>query len=87
MLGILLFQVLDYGLSESEEQLLSEQLGQLIERMTSVNDEHDGSDEGIVDDSGFDKESLTGNDSSRQITVDEIIKVIQLIFWCTVIVV
>jgi Kinase non-catalytic C-lobe domain len=81
-LGIVLFHALDFGLSEAEEQLLSEQLGELIERMTNVNqpasDEHDGTDEGIVDDGGFDKESLSGNETPRQLTLQEIIRVISL---------
>jgi hypothetical protein len=84
-LGIVLFQALDFGLSEAEEQLLSEQLGELIERMTNVHqppsDEHDGTDEGIVDDGGFDKESLSGIETPQQLTLHEILRVISLILF------
>jgi len=59
---------------------LSVSLGGLIERMTNANqlanDEHDGTDEGIVDDGGFDKESLSGVDTPRQLTLAEIVKVL-----------
>ena len=55
-LGIIIFQALDYGLSETEEQKLSPLLESLIERMTGSNGgeqnierEADG-DEGIEDD-------------------------------------
>ena len=68
-------------MSETEEQLLSENLAELIQRMTNANqprasDEHDGTDEGIVDDGGFDKESLSDNDVLRQLTLDELFKVL-----------
>ena len=68
-------------MSETEEQLLSDSLAQLIQRMTNANqprvsDEHDGTDEGIVDDGGFDKESLSDNDVVRQLTLEELFKVL-----------
>ncbi len=52
-LGVVIFQALDYGLSEAEEQKLSTRLEQLIERMTgneSEDEEEEGGDEGIEDD-------------------------------------
>ena len=53
-LGVVIFQALDYGLSEAEEQKLSTRLEQLIERMTGNEsedeEEEEGGDEGIEDD-------------------------------------
>ena len=52
-----MFQALDYGLSETEEQKLSPPLEQLIARMTgsdleddAVTDDKDDDDEGIEED-------------------------------------
>ena len=46
---MVVFQALDYGLSENEEQTLSPGLEALLERMTGSEsgDEADGGDEGI----------------------------------------
>ena len=51
-LGVVVFQALDYGLSEAEEQKLSAPLEELLEKMTgSESDEgEDGEDEGIEGD-------------------------------------
>ena len=58
-LGVVVFQALDYGLSDTEEQKLSPALEQLIEQMTGSDsdddkrgDDDDADDEGIEHDAG-----------------------------------
>ena len=65
-----MFQALDYGLSESEERLLSAPLEQLIEKMTGCDQEDDEQtheDEGIEND--------TESECKEKITLEQVLEV------------
>ena len=44
-LGVVVFQALDYGLGESEEQTISPALEGLLDRMTGAESDHDNQNE------------------------------------------
>ncbi|XP_078689419.1 protein spire homolog 1-like isoform X42 [Branchiostoma floridae x Branchiostoma belcheri] len=68
-LGLVVYRALDYGLSESEERELSHPLEDLIDRMTSNdNDDSQNHDEGIEDSD----EEITSEDTVK--TLQQVVK-------------
>ncbi|XP_066288907.1 protein spire homolog 1-like isoform X23 [Branchiostoma lanceolatum] len=68
-LGLVVYRALDYGLSESEERELSHPLEDLIDRMTSNdNDDSQNHDEGIEDSD----EEITSEDTVK--TLERVVK-------------
>ncbi|XP_078609313.1 protein spire homolog 1-like isoform X14 [Branchiostoma floridae x Branchiostoma japonicum] len=68
-LGLVVYRALDYGLSESEERELSHPLEDLIDRMTSNdNDDSQNHDEGIEDSD----EEITSEDTVK--TLEQVVK-------------
>eukprot|EP00058_Branchiostoma_floridae_P008476 XP_002593964.1 hypothetical protein BRAFLDRAFT_68599 [Branchiostoma floridae] len=71
-LGLVVYRALDYGLSESEERELSHPLEDLIDRMTSNdNDDSQNHDEGIEDSD----EEITSEDTVK--TLEQVVKISQ----------
>lgn len=82
LLGRVLYEALDYGLSESEERLLEPHLESFIVKLTTKEDDEEGScDEGIENDSE-DDESSPSSVRTNILTIESVLQVSVLCFYC-----
>lgn len=72
-LGVAVFQALDYGLNNSEEQKLSDRLEGLIGRMTGGLEGKGGGMEGVAGDVG--DEGIVDDDDKSDMTFKDVLEV------------
>ena len=82
-LGVVVFQALDWGLGETEEQRLSPALEGLIERMTgseSDDENNGGGGENEADDEGIDAGDDDGPPPVAKVTLEDVLSVSSFIY-------
>lgn len=76
-LGVVVFQALDFGLSETEEQKLSPPLEQLIARMTGNDIDEETTKDDKEDDEGIEDDDSTS--ATHKCSLNDVIQVCLLI--------